>query len=116
MPVGPIGNMNFIHQNMAYPATQASNELAKEGFAAHLNMTEFKEKERALEKLEKVVQTQETSDAVEEKKEEEKKKKKEEQNLAQDEAQSEEDEDEKDEAETSAFEKAQGIPHIDISI
>lgn len=29
MPVSPLGNINYINQNMAYPATQASNELAK---------------------------------------------------------------------------------------
>ncbi|EOI4811714.1 hypothetical protein ACMT8Z_001987, partial [Campylobacter coli] len=51
MPVSPIGNMNFVNQNMAYPATQASNELAKEGFAAMLNMAEFNEKEKTLNKL-----------------------------------------------------------------
>ncbi len=44
MPVSPLGNINYINQNMAYPATQASNELAKEGFAATLNMAEFNEK------------------------------------------------------------------------
>ncbi len=53
MPVSPLGNINYINQNMAYPATQASNELAKEGFAATLNMAEFNEKEKTLNKLEK---------------------------------------------------------------
>ncbi|HEF9750684.1 TPA: hypothetical protein SB143_002208, partial [Campylobacter coli] len=51
MPVSPLGNVNYINQNMAYPATQASNELAKEGFAATLNMAEFNEKEKTLNKL-----------------------------------------------------------------
>lgn len=112
MPVGPIGNMNFINQNMAYPATQASNELAKEGFAANINMAEFKEKEKSIEKLEKVVQTHEISDAVEEKKEEEKKKKHR-QNLQDSEEESEEEDEEQQESE---FKNAQSIAHIDVSI
>lgn len=46
MPVSPLGNINYINQNMAYPATQASNELAKEGFAATLNMGELMKKKK----------------------------------------------------------------------
>lgn len=75
MPVSPIGNMNFVNQNMAYPATQASNELAKEGFAASLNMAAFNEKEKALNKLEKVNETQEIKEEIKEKAEQEEKKK-----------------------------------------
>ncbi|AXP08222.1 hypothetical protein N4T57_02525 [Campylobacter hepaticus] len=79
MPVSPIGNMNFINQNMAYPATQASNELAKEGFAATLNMAEFNEKEKTLNKLEKVNEAHEVREEIKEKAEQEEKKKKREQ-------------------------------------
>ena len=75
MPVSPLGNVNYINQNMAYPATQASNELAKEGFAATLNMSEFNEKEKTLNKLEKVNETHEIKEEVKEKAEQEKKKK-----------------------------------------
>lgn len=75
MPVSPLGNVNYINQNMAYPATQASNELAKEGFAATLNMSEFNEKEKTLNKLEKVNETHEIKEEIKEKAEQEKKKK-----------------------------------------
>ncbi len=75
MPVSPIGNMNFVNQNMAYPATQASNELAKEGFAATLNMAEFNEKEKTLNKLEKVNETHEIKEEIKEKAEQEEKRK-----------------------------------------
>lgn len=67
MPVSPLGNVNYINQNMAYPATQASNELAKEGFAATLNMAEFNEKEKTLNKLEKVNETHEIKEEIKEK-------------------------------------------------
>lgn len=75
MPVSPIGNMNFVNQNMAYPATQASNELAKEGFAATLNMAEFNEKEKTLNKLDKVNETHEIKEEIKEKAEQEEKEK-----------------------------------------
>lgn len=75
MPVSPLGNVNYINQNMAYPTTQASNELAKEGFAATLNMSEFNEKEKTLNKLEKVNETHEIKEEIKEKAEQEKKKK-----------------------------------------
>lgn len=75
MPVSPLGNMNFVNQNMNYPATQVSNELGKEGFAAIANMAEFNEKEKALSKLEKVNQTQELQKEIKEKTEQEEKRK-----------------------------------------
>ncbi len=77
MPVSPIGNMNFINQNVAYQSTQVSNEVAKEGFASLMNMAEFNEKEKAVAKLEKVNESLEVQEEIKEKSEEEEKKKKE---------------------------------------
>ncbi|OOX90456.1 hypothetical protein BOP97_07740 [Campylobacter coli] len=111
MPVSPIGNMNFVNQNMAYPATQASNELAKEGFAASLNMAAFNEKEKALNKLEKVNETREIKEEIKEKAEQEEKKKKQKQ-----EAKDDKDEDLEEQKEEASFKNAQSIHHIDISI
>lgn len=110
MPVSPIGNMNFVNQNMAYPATQASNELAKEGFAASLNMAAFNEKEKALNKLEKVNETHEIKEEIKEKAEQEKKKKQKQ------EAKDDKDEDLEEQKEEASFKNAQSIHHIDISI
>ncbi|EJC3018730.1 hypothetical protein MYU99_001430 [Campylobacter coli] len=111
MPVSPIGNMNFVNQNMAYPATQASNELAKEGFAASLNMAAFNEKEKALNRLEKVNETHEIKEEIKEKAEQEEKKKKQKQ-----EAKDDKDEDLEEQKEEASFKNAQSIHHIDISI
>ncbi|HIF9960061.1 TPA: hypothetical protein ACX8FT_001145 [Campylobacter coli] len=111
MPVSPIGNMNFVNQNMAYPATQASNELAKEGFAASLNMAAFNEKEKALNKLEKVNETHEIKEEIKEKAEQEEKKKKQKQ-----EAKDDKDGDLEEQKEETSFKNAQSIHHIDISI
>ncbi len=111
MPVSPIGNMNFVNQNMAYPATQASNELAKEGFAASLNMAAFNEKEKALNKLEKVNETHEIKEEIKEKAEQEEKKKKQKQ-----EAKDDKDEDLEEQKEEASFKNAQSIHYIDISI
>ncbi|OOX99198.1 hypothetical protein BOQ01_03365 [Campylobacter coli] len=111
MPVSPIGNMNFVNQNMAYPATQASNELAKEGFVASLNMAAFNEKEKALNKLEKVNETHEIKEEIKEKAEQEEKKKKQKQ-----EAKDDKDEDLEEQKEEASFKNAQSIHHIDISI
>ncbi len=100
MPVSPIGNMNFVNQNMAYPATQASNELAKEGFAATLNMAEFNEKEKTFK------------EEIKEKAEQEEKKKKHNQ-----EAKTSDDEkNEEDESKDPNFKDAQSIHRLDISI
>ncbi|EMX9842738.1 hypothetical protein AAH596_001514 [Campylobacter upsaliensis] len=125
MPVSPIGNMNFINQNMAYPATQMSNELAKEGFAANLNLSEFSEKEKTIEKLEKVAKSHEVDEEIKEKADEEEKKKKREENEEEDEENGEEqDLEEAEESgdlekldeEEALFKNAQKVPHIDISI
>ncbi|EAI9960933.1 hypothetical protein C5441_06445 [Campylobacter coli] len=112
MPVSPIGNMNFVNQNMAYPATQASNELAKEGFTASLNMAAFNEKEKALNKLEKVNETQEIKEEIKEKAEQEEKKKKQKQEAKKD----DKDENLEEQTEEASFKNAQSIHHIDISI
>lgn len=108
MPVSPLGNVNYINQNMAYPATQASNELAKEGFAATLNMSEFNEKEKTLNKLEKVNETHEIKEEVKEKAEQEKKKKHSQEAKT----------NKKNEEETkeSDFKDAQSIHRLDMSI
>ncbi|MPB23236.1 hypothetical protein XA59_000300 [Campylobacter coli] len=111
MPVSPIGNMNFVNQNMAYPATQASNELAKEGFAATLNMAEFNEKEKTLNKLEKVNETHEIKEEIKEKAEQEEKKKKQKQEAKKD----DKDENLEEQTEEASFKNAQSIHHIDIS-
>ncbi|TNB55853.1 hypothetical protein FDW47_03205 [Campylobacter helveticus] len=125
MPVSPIGNMNYINQNMAYPATQMSNELAKEGFAANVNLSEFMEKEKAIEKLEKVAKSHEVDEEIKEKAEEEEKKKKreKEEESKEEEENSEEESGEEDgnleqlsEENVTQFKKAQNFPHIDISI
>lgn len=112
MPVSPIGNMNFVNQNMAYPATQTSNELAKEGFATSLNMTAFNEKEKALNKLEKVNETHEIKEEIKEKAEQEEKKKKQKQEAKKD----DKDENLEEQTEEASFKNAQSIHHIDISI
>lgn len=108
MPVSPLGNVNYINQNMAYPATQASNELAKEGFAATLNMSEFNEKEKTLNKLEKVNETHEIKEEIKEKAEQEKKKKHSQEAKT----------NKKNEEETkeSDFKDAQSIHRLDMSI
>lgn len=108
MPVSPLGNVNYINQNMAYPATQASNELAKEGFAATLNMSEFNEKEKTLNKLEKVNETHEIKEEVKEKAEQEKKKK-----HSQEAKTNKKNEEESKE---SDFKDAQSIHRLDMSI
>lgn len=111
MPVSPLGNINYINQNMAYPATQASNELAKEGFAATLNMAEFNEKEKTLNKLEKVNETHEIKEEIKEKSEQEKKKK-----HNQEAKTSDDEKNEEDESKDPNFKDAQSIHRLDISI
>ncbi|HDZ5065599.1 TPA: hypothetical protein RTH03_000952 [Campylobacter jejuni] len=112
MPVSPLGNVNYINQNMAYPATRVSNELAKEGFAATLNMTEFNEKEKTLNKLEKVNETHEIKEEIKEKAEQEEKKKKHNQETKT----SDDEKSEEDESKDPNFKDAQNIHRLDISI
>ena len=111
MPVSPLGNVNYINQNMAYPATQASNELAKEGFAATLNMAEFNEKEKTLNKLEKVNEIHEIKEEFKEKSEQEKKKK-----HNQEAKTSDDEKNEEDESKDPNFKDAQSIHRLDMSI
>ncbi len=111
MPVSPLGNVNYINQNMAYPATQVSNELAKEGFAATLNMAEFNEKERTLNKLEKVNEIYEIKEEIKEKSEQEKKKK-----HNQEAKTSDDEKNEEDESKDPNFKDAQSIHRLDMSI
>ncbi|MBZ7935711.1 hypothetical protein H2279_03505 [Campylobacter sp. B0100352/1] len=112
MPVSPLGNMNFINQNMAYPAAQASNELAKEGVSAALNMAAVQEEEKVIDKLEKVNETHDIKEEIKEKAEQEEKKKKHKQEL---EKSDQEDVSEENEEEEN-FKNAQSIHRIDMSI
>ncbi|MBZ7938847.1 hypothetical protein H2278_03550 [Campylobacter sp. W0018] len=111
MPVSPLGNMNFINQNMAYPATQASNELAKEGVSAALNMAAAKEEEKVIDKLEKVNEAHDIKEEIKEKAEQEEKKKKHKQEL-----EKSDQEDVSEENEEENFKNAQSIHRIDMSI
>lgn len=111
MPVSPLGNVNYINQNMAYPATQASNELAKEGFAATLNMAELNEKEKTLNKLKKVNEIHEIKEEIKEKSEQEKKKKHNQEAKTNDDEKNEEDE-----SKDPNFKDAQSIHRLDMSI
>ncbi|MGH2267871.1 hypothetical protein [Campylobacter taeniopygiae] len=111
MPVSPLGNMNFINQNMAYPATQASNELAKEGVSAALNMAAAKEEEKVIDKLEKVNEAHDIKEEIKEKAEQEEKKKKHKQEL-----EKSDQGDVGEENEEENFKNAQSIHRIDMSI
>ena len=73
MAVTPLSNIQFVSQNAALPSTHASNELAKESFASMANLAEFQAKEKAVEKLDKVAQSDEVQDEIKEKADEEKK-------------------------------------------
>lgn len=75
MAITPLSNIQFVSQNAALPSTQASNELAKESFASMANLAEFQAKEKAVEKLEKVAQSDEVQDEIKEKADEEQGKK-----------------------------------------
>lgn len=72
----PIGNISFINQNAILASTQASNELGKESFASMANLAEFAAKEKTIEKLEKVAQSNEVQDEIKERADEEEGKKK----------------------------------------
>ncbi|WP_291950123.1 hypothetical protein [Campylobacter sp.] len=75
MPISPLGGINFANQNAPVHSAQLSNELAKDSFATLVNMSEFQAKEKAIEKLEKVNQTQEVDDEIKERQEQEQEKK-----------------------------------------
>ncbi|TEY02755.1 hypothetical protein [Campylobacter sp. US33a] len=113
MPVSPIGNLNFVNQNAALPATQVGNELAKESFAALANLNEFTQKEKVVDKLEKVAKSHEINEEVKERADEEEKKRHKEK---QDEEGQENQEDEEQSEDEASFKSAQKLHHLDISI
>lgn len=76
MAITPLSNIQFVSQNAALPSTHASNELAKESFASMANLAEFQAKEKAIEKLDKVAQSDEVQDEIKEKADEEQEKRK----------------------------------------
>lgn len=76
MAITPLSNIQFVSQNAALPSTHASNELAKESFASMANLAEFQAKEKAVEKLDKVAQSDEVQDEIKEKADEEQEKRK----------------------------------------
>ena len=75
MPVTPLGNTHFVNQNVSLVSTQVSNEVAKESFASMANLAEFQAKEKDIEKLEKVQQSDEVKEEIKEKADEEEAKK-----------------------------------------
>lgn len=107
MAITPLSNIQFVSQNAALPSTQASNELAKESFASMANLAEFQAKEKAIEKLEKVAQSDEIQDEIKEKADEEQKKRK---------RQAEKNEKDEKKAKTSEQENETNIHRLDISI
>lgn len=78
MAISPVGNAQFVHQNAPVASTHLSNEQAKTNFATVANLSEFQEKEKIVDKLEKVNESHEIKEEVKEKKEEENQKKKQE--------------------------------------
>ena len=54
MAITPLGNSNFIQQNAPLASTHLSNEQAKTSFATIANLSEFQEKEKLVDNLEKV--------------------------------------------------------------
>lgn len=107
MAITPLSNIQFVSQNAALPSTQASNELAKESFASMANLAEFQAKEKAVEKLEKVAQSDEVQDEIKEKADEEQGKKRK--------RQAKKDENNEKRA-NSSEENSQNIHRLDISI
>lgn len=75
MAISPVGNAQFVHQNAPVASTHLSNEQAKTNFATVANLSEFQEKEKIVDKLEKVNESHEIKEEVKEKKEEENQKK-----------------------------------------
>lgn len=108
MAITPLSNIQFVSQNAALPSTQASNELAKESFASMANLAEFQAKEKAVEKLEKVAQSDEVQDEIKEKADEEQEKKRK--------RQAEKDKKDEKKAKTSEQDNETNIHRLDISI
>lgn len=76
MALSPLGNINFVNQNVSLTSTQVSNEVAKESFASLANLAEFAAKEKVVDKLEKVAKSNPLEEDIKEKAEEEKKRQK----------------------------------------
>ena len=74
MAVTPLGNSTFVSQNAALPSTQASNELAKENFAALANLSEFQSKDKSVERIDRATPADELQEEVKDKRDEETKK------------------------------------------
>lgn len=74
MAITPLSNSTFVSQNAALPSVQTANELAKESFASMANLAEFQAKEKAVERLDKVAQSDEVQDEIKEKADEEQEK------------------------------------------
>lgn len=75
MAISPLGNIHFVNQNVGITSTQVGNELAKEGFASLANMQEFEAKEKVVNRLEKVSETDAVQEEIKEKQEDEESKK-----------------------------------------
>ncbi|SUW79029.1 coiled-coil protein [Campylobacter coli] len=74
MPVSPIGNMNLLIKIWLIQLHKQAMSLQRR-FAATLNMAEFNEKEKTLNKLEKVNETHEIKEEIKEKPNKKKKRK-----------------------------------------
>lgn len=70
MAVTPIGNTTFVSQNVGLASTQAANEQSKANFAALANLTQFQEKEKSVERIDKPTPSDEVQEEVKEKREE----------------------------------------------
>ncbi len=111
MAITPLGNSTFVNQNAALPSVQASNELAKESFAAMANLAEFQAKDKSVERIDKATPSDEVQEEIKERADEEKGGKKRE---------GEENESGEEKAATQASEEKSGeqasIHRLDISI
>lgn len=121
MAISPIGNQIFVNQNAALPSTQASNELAKEGFANLSNLNEFQSKEKVVDRLDKVAATDAVQEEVKEKRDEEQGGQKRQQERKQSKDESEQETSAQEASEQvdqngESFKKSHHIPHLDISI
>ncbi len=131
MAISALGNIHFVNQNVGITSTQVGNELAKEGYASVANMQEFEAKEKVVNRLEKVAETNAVQDEIKEKQEdEESKKKRQEQRKKDDEqnddahsqdndapsASHENDENLDEDGESNHFKNSHKIKHLDMSI
>lgn len=116
MPISPLGNIHFVNQNVGVTSTQVGNELAKEGFANLANLQEFEAKEKIVDKLEKVAQTNEIQEEIKEKEDDEETKKRKQNKQQSKENASDKDLSTEEEQEESAFKNSHKINHLDLSI